>query len=219
MEQIENGGANKTTGRVASVYLIDLSQIEGVESLCAQAAGMLAQGAGYENTWTFFWKILHAPAATRSTLIFYNIAAFAKKFKEDAQLLRGMCDNCKNPDLTILFDHFERMKRGSLMEPFEQIFFTPPGTWGYRGDPHLWDDLKAYFINKPLPENEIEWRRQIHAAVKALTEHTLTKGESCFYCKKYNTGGMSGGMVNINWWLRNGIPRLIGRYRMIGSYR
>lgn len=67
--------ADETAGRVTSVYLIDLAQIEDVDSLCAQAAGMLAQGAGYENTWTGFWKILHAPAAMRSTLIFYNIAA------------------------------------------------------------------------------------------------------------------------------------------------
>ena len=91
-------------------------------------------------------------------------------------------------------------------------YFDPePFQWGLRGDPHLWREMKqkAQSTNIPTTANELE--KLLHKFFKQLTGESPARGKN-IYVKKYDTGGMSRGMVSSDFWLENGFSLIIQRY-------
>jgi hypothetical protein len=95
---------------------------------------------------------------------------------------------------------------------FVSKYFDPePIQWGLRGDPHLWRDmkLKTSATNIPTTGNELE--KLLHKLFKELTGEAPEKGKN-IYVKKYETLGMSKGMINSDFWLEKGFSLIIQRY-------
>ena len=91
-----------------------------------------------------------------------------------------------------------------------EIFEIHPESWGLRGDPHLWEDLKEFFSNIPLPYSVEKFTESFHIFYKLTSGYEIKEGEE-FYISGYDKGGMSGGVINSSFWLKKGLPLLTGR--------
>jgi molybdenum cofactor cytidylyltransferase len=87
------------------------------------------------------------------------------------------------------------------------LFAVEPETWGLRGDPYLWDAMKAYFCNTPLPGAPDQLPVQIAAAFKFLTGKPIEVKDQ-FHMEKYAQGCMSSGYIAPDWWRDEAIPFL-----------
>lgn len=97
------------------------------------------------------------------------------------------------------------MERNSV----SKIFNETPGSWGLRGDPCFWDDLKRHFENTLFPYSLDAFEAEVKRFFKDIAGKTLS-GDSV-YVEKYARGGMSNGMVSCSFWLEQGIPLLLER--------
>jgi hypothetical protein len=91
-----------------------------------------------------------------------------------------------------------------------EIFEIHPEHWGLRGDPYLWEDLKEFFSNIPLPYSVERFKKSFHIFYKLTSGYEIKAGEK-FYIPGYDEGGMSGGMIHSSFWLEEGLPLLISR--------
>ncbi|MES2933104.1 MAG: hypothetical protein V4805_06420 [Pseudomonadota bacterium] len=91
------------------------------------------------------------------------------------------------------------------------LFKEEPSQWGFRGDPYLWFDMREYFSNSPLPDNEMSLLTLIKESFEKLTGHEFDEKKP-FGLEKYAHGGMSSGMVSPEFWHGFGIDFLMRRY-------
>lgn len=87
------------------------------------------------------------------------------------------------------------------------LFRTRPLKWGYRGDPHLWWDMRQRFASVPCPATGEELAAIVSRTFEELTGQPITHPEH-FYVEKYSHGGMSSGYVAPYWWRDTAIPFL-----------
>lgn len=88
------------------------------------------------------------------------------------------------------------------------ILFTPvPDQWGSRGDPYLWNEFEEISKLLLLPETENDLNDILLALYKNLTGKCLEKGETIFV-DRFDTGGMSSGIVCSDFWIENAFPLL-----------
>ena len=92
-----------------------------------------------------------------------------------------------------------------------EIFKKEPSHWGLRGDPHLWHELENYMSSAKQPENEQEFENLIKEAFKILTGEELAPNKEVFI-KRYDSGGMSSGFVDTNFWMKVGFVLLKERF-------
>lgn len=84
--------------------------------------------------------------------------------------------------------------------------------WGLRGDPHAWAALRDLVADTPTPATAEEVRaayvaglaRVVGVDVDTSDQHQVIRGE-------LDHGGMSGGVVDLDWWRSKGIPLLVDR--------
>jgi hypothetical protein len=100
------------------------------------------------------------------------------------------------------------------MKTIESLFDTQPHQWNLRGDPHLWREMRAHFEGVPLPSSPDELVALLEAAFETLTGHSISETEM-FFTERYNTGGMSSGMVLPKFWREKIIPFLLARFSEI----
>lgn len=91
------------------------------------------------------------------------------------------------------------------------LFDPEPLSWGLRGDPYLWREMRHHFRNTPLPATANDLEKIIHAAFEELTGKPITT-ESMFYVEEYAHGGMSSGHISTDSWQDKLIPELCSRY-------
>ncbi len=98
------------------------------------------------------------------------------------------------------------------MMTLSELFDPAPASWGLRGDPHLWAELREALRGASLPASE-----QALAALIAQTFERLTgaplAGREPIYVARLNHGGMSGGYVDPRFWADQAIPLLCARFR------
>jgi molybdenum cofactor cytidylyltransferase len=92
------------------------------------------------------------------------------------------------------------------------LFAEVPRQWGLRGDPHLWQDMKATLGNAPYPATEEHFTALLEQSYQQLTGAPLANRDPVFV-ERYNQGGMSGGYVSPQFWVETAIPLLRARYR------
>ena len=92
------------------------------------------------------------------------------------------------------------------------FFEQAPQQWGVRGDPHLWDEMREYFAETPIPATADELIALIEAAFEHLTEHPITEQEKYLRIERLDHGGMSGGMVSLEFWREKFIPLIRERF-------
>ena len=91
------------------------------------------------------------------------------------------------------------------------LFAEKPESWGFRGDPYLWDYLKerAESMEMLSPDELEAWIKKEYLSVsgKALTDEY---GDFAVV-GQFAHGGMSSGGVDNLWWIDTGIPLLKSR--------
>lgn len=105
-----------------------------------------------------------------------------------------------------------KMKQFNDPKDFVSKVFDPePIQWGLRGDPYLWRDMKEKTATVNFPNSENEFEKLLFKLFKELTGEVPQKGKN-IYMKKYESIGMSKGMVSCDFWLQKGFSLLIQRY-------
>lgn len=100
--------------------------------------------------------------------------------------------------------------RGTLADGFDVVHRQ----WGLRADPHVWRALRERLADVPTPAGEDDVRRAYAAAFGAITGLDLdAEPERRVYLEDLDHGGMSGGVVDLEWWRTKGLPLLVERAR------
>jgi hypothetical protein len=152
--------------------------------------------------WDFTYK-------SRELTLHYNIytgvSIFPKSLKNATEseslavldIYETLSDNFK------LFDNADN---------FVSRYFDPePIQWGLRGDPHLWRDMKLKMESTNIPTTANELEKLLHKLFKELVGEAPQKGKF-IHVKKYETIGMSKGMICSDFWLDKGFSLIIQRY-------
>lgn len=90
------------------------------------------------------------------------------------------------------------------------LFDPPPGTWGGRGDPYLWADMRDHFAGVECPGTADELAASVEAMFLRLTGMPMSHPEG-IHLEKYAHGGMSSGVVWPPFWREDAIPLLRSR--------
>lgn len=99
-----------------------------------------------------------------------------------------------------------------------EIFGEKPRTWGLRGDPFLWEHLRARYAGVPLPFPSDRLEREILRTFAEFAGEPPSSGKIYFvaeFAKKHvgmSTGGLSG-----DFWLNTAIPLLMERLNAVDS--
>ena len=89
-------------------------------------------------------------------------------------------------------------------------FDVLPGQWGVRGDPHVWQAMRERLAHTPTPDTAEAVRAALLDAFNSIVDVDLdTETERYVRRNEFDHGGMSGGMVDIEWWRTKGMPHLV----------
>ncbi|MFF4892926.1 hypothetical protein [Micromonospora chersina] len=96
------------------------------------------------------------------------------------------------------------------------LFEPEPATWGLRGDPYVWADLRKRLSGQAIPASLDEVVSLLHTAFGELVGVDLaTEPAPSVYREQYGHGGMSSGMIDLDAWRHRLIPLLTQRARML----
>ena len=154
------------------------------------------------NYWDFIYK---EKELTLHYNIFVGVSVFPKSLinttSSDNQIVLDLSKS--------LTDDLEKFNNP---DKFVSKYFDPePTQWGLRGDPHLWRDMKSKTATTNIPTTGNEFEKLLYKLFKKLTGEAPQKGKA-IYLKKYETIGMSKGMISSDFWLDKGFSLLIQRY-------
>ena len=90
------------------------------------------------------------------------------------------------------------------------LFCETPESWGLRGDPYFWEELKQRLAGIPLPYEPESLAQDITRIFKEVTGEQLSS-KAQPWVEKFAHGGMSSGMVCGSFWLEQAMPLLRGR--------
>lgn len=97
----------------------------------------------------------------------------------------------------------------------ETLFEHRPLRWGLRGDPHLWDAMRAHLRGRPVPGSLFKIETLVEHAYVELTGTELPARpdlDAVLRVPRFVTGsGLSDGMVAPHFWRYTAIPMLIDR--------
>ena len=87
------------------------------------------------------------------------------------------------------------------------LFRHEPETWGLRGDPLLWSDMRDHFVGAWLPGSVQILDKRISDAFQLLTGASI-ESERPIILPQYDTGGMSSGHVSPEFWRTQALAHL-----------
>ncbi len=93
------------------------------------------------------------------------------------------------------------------------VFDTEPVQWGLRGDPYLWNEMKACLNVIVMPKMVEDFTLLLEATFAELTGGSQGKSE-IITVERYPRTGMSGGKVSAKFWRETAFPLLIERYKV-----
>lgn len=99
----------------------------------------------------------------------------------------------------------------SQPKTIELLFEKSPHTWGLRGDPYLWDQMKPHFEGTPFPASTQELTTLVEEAFASLTGHSISE-TAPFFVERFSHGGMSSGQVSPKFWKETVIPLICERF-------
>lgn len=97
---------------------------------------------------------------------------------------------------------------GSLFQHWDK-------SWGLRGDPYLWDELRQLLLKEPLPASLTQLVALIEKSFEQLVGAPLSAPVDSIYVDRYNQGGISGGHVCLPFWRNEAIPEIQRKYLSI----
>ena len=158
------------------------------------------------DTDTSYWDFIYKD---KELTLHYNIYVGVSIFPK-SMTNASSSDNKIVLDLSkTLSDDLEKFNNP---DNFVSKYFDPePIQWGLRGDPHLWRDMKLKTAKTNIPTTGNGFEKLLYKLFKELTGEDPQKGKN-IYVKKYETIGMSKGMISSDFWLDKGFSLLIQRY-------
>ena len=111
-----------------------------------------------------------------------------------------------------------RRKYLKWLGTFEALLTPAPERWGLRGDPFLWEELRASLGRQELPDSVSALLKTISARFRELTAHKLLN-EGQLFIKRYSHGGMSSGYIDMGYWRGPLWRELVSRFRLLLDLR
>jgi hypothetical protein len=103
-----------------------------------------------------------------------------------------------------------------MVKAFQVIFEEPP-QWGLRGDPFLWEELKSDFVDSEFIWDKDNFSEFLKSFFCKATGYPISHTEDIFL-ERFDRGGMSSGMISVNFWRTTAFPLLEKRFAdSIGS--
>jgi hypothetical protein len=99
----------------------------------------------------------------------------------------------------------------SLKKHIGDLFEEEPKQWGLRGDPFLWRELRAHFVDTPIPSSAEIFEQELERAFVLLSGHPLSSSAH-FRVERFAHGGMSSGGISPEFWRESALPILKNRY-------
>ena len=96
-----------------------------------------------------------------------------------------------------------------MRQSVSEIFDERPVQWGFRGDPYLWDEMAKSFSTIDITCSKSQFTVLFKEFFLELTNHAF-EGDYIFV-EDFAHGGMSSGMVSIEFWKEKGLPLLLER--------
>ncbi len=93
-----------------------------------------------------------------------------------------------------------------------EIFNEEPVSWGLRGDPYLWQEMKVRLQEVPMPPTTDGLQALLERTYEEATGHPISDDAPVFV-ERFAHGGMSSGSISPKFWVERGIPLLVGRHR------
>jgi hypothetical protein len=91
------------------------------------------------------------------------------------------------------------------------LIYPRPDQWGLRGDPILWTEIENKARLLPLPGTREEFRGLLQNLFFQCVGEKPIKGKAT-RVEKYDSFGMSGGVISSDFWLDQGFPLLMSRF-------
>lgn len=98
------------------------------------------------------------------------------------------------------------------MNRLSAIFSDPPGKWGLKGEPLLWEEFRQRFDAQSAPQTEEKFLEELYDAFEELTGRSVSS-DTFISVKRYSQGGLGGGLVDPWNWRAVVIPMLARRFR------
>jgi len=96
---------------------------------------------------------------------------------------------------------------------FQEIFKENPTSWGLRGDPYMWEELRSHMTNIGHKFTVKEFDNYITGFfINFLLANGKKVGEDIYHVRCFPAEGMSGGKVSMVWWQEIAKTELIVRY-------
>lgn len=84
--------------------------------------------------------------------------------------------------------------------------------WGLRGDPHVWGALHEELSGEPTPADAAAVRQVFVDALRRVADVDPDGDvQGAVRREEFAHGGMSSGMVDVEWWRVKGLPLLVSR--------
>lgn len=93
-----------------------------------------------------------------------------------------------------------------LSAPFAVLMMVPPDSWGLRGDPLLWDEMRVKLAPRPIPETAPALAYTVADAFHAITGKPIHGTPEPFNVERFAREGQSSGFVDPEWWRTTALP-------------
>lgn len=94
---------------------------------------------------------------------------------------------------------------------WDGLFSPPPEQWGLRGDPLLWQHLRATLRDRARPTDTTALEAEIVRAIETAIGAPVAGSDETVFVPDFARGGMSSGHVHLDTWRGTLIPLLIIR--------
>lgn len=91
------------------------------------------------------------------------------------------------------------------------LFIEEPYSWGLRGDPFLWKEMRLQIDFSEYPETVEDFEKVLTDLFFNLTGEEVGKNKQIFV-ERYSEGGMSSGFVSSNLWTDDAFKILKERF-------
>jgi hypothetical protein len=161
------------------------------------------------------WELVNANVTPNTYIIVYNATSLPDAIRHEFYSSINEF-NERKLKLTV---HDDYISSSLTALTVGDLFLDTPYQYGLRGDVGLWQEFKDHFAKTPLPQNFREVPELITNAGMYLAGVSFYD-KATFHVEKYDSGGMSGGVIYSDFWLNEAIPVMVARCMIAtGSFK
>jgi len=100
--------------------------------------------------------------------------------------------------------------------PLSTLFNNEPDSWGLRGDPFLWKEMKLKIDSYERPNTTQDFEKTLAEMFLNLTGAEIGKNKQIFV-ERFSQGGMSSGFVFSDFWTEKAFKILAERFSKMNN--